>query len=304
MEYSYLNLLQDVLQNGEERIDRTGTGTLSVFGRQMRFDLSKGFPAVTTKKLLFDYVASEELFFTEGSSDERRLAEILHGTRDESKKTIWTANANAPYWKPKAKFEGDLGRVYGVQWRDWQSYEISNSSDVIQHADGETYLNAKVKVRHIDQLQKVIDTIKNDPTDRRMIMTAMNVGELDQMALPPCHMFAQFYVGKGKLSCQVYLRSNDLFLGAPFNIAGYALTTAKIAHVTGLDVGELIITIGDAHIYLNHVEQVKEQVSRIPFESPTLWLNPAVKNINDFTMADIKLENYKHHPAIKGVMAV
>lgn len=299
MEQTYLNLLKDVLENGEERIDRTGIGTLSLFGKQMRFDLNDGFPAITTKKLLFDYVTSENLFFLTGSSDERLLAKILFGEEHAGKKTIWTANAQADYWKPKAKFDGDLGRVYGVQWRAWKKYvkdEISSSA----------FGHDVFKIEYVDQVKNIIDTIKTNPTDRRMVLSAFNVGELDQMALPPCHMFAQFYVNKKKqqLSCQVYLRSNDLFLGAPFNIAGYAMLTHMIAQVTGLGVGELVITIGDAHIYLNHIEQVKEQLSRTPFAPPTLWINPEVDDIDDFAMEDFKLVNYQHHPAIKGVMAV
>lgn len=301
MESTYLDLLRDVLENGEVRGDRTGTGTISLFGRQMRFNLAEAFPAVTTKRLAFKSALSETLFFIEGSDDERRLAEILYDTRDESKKTIWTANANANYWKPKAKFLGDLGRVYGVQWRSWRKTP--------------TALWQKIKALFgvydtVDQLANLIQTLKDNPTDRRMILTAMNVGEFDQMALPPCHMFAQFYVSSDvenktpRLNCQVYLRSNDLFLGTPFNIAGYALLTHMIAQVTGLKVGELIVTIGDAHIYLNHVEQVREQLSRTPFKPPQLWIDPAVKLIDDFCMEDFKLINYQHHPDIKGEMAV
>lgn len=301
MESTYLNLLRDVLENGEVRADRTGVGTKSLFGRQMRFNLAEAFPAVTTKRLAFKSVVSENLFFIEGSSDERRLAEILHGTRDSSKKTIWTANANADYWKPKAKFEGDLGRVYGVQWRYWRKTP--------------TTLWQRIKAlfgnyETVDQLDQLIDTIKNNPMDRRMILTAMNVGEFEHMALPPCHMFAQFYVSSDvenktlRLNCQVYLRSNDLFLGTPFNIAGYAMLTHMVAQVTGTKVGELILTIGDAHIYLNHVEQVKEQLSRTPFDPPQLWINPEVKDIDGFKMDDFKLIGYEHHPDIKGEMAV
>ena len=276
-------------------MDRTGVGTISVFGRQMRFDLSKAFPAITTKRLAFKSVVSEDLFFIEGSSDERRLAEILYGTRDNSKKTIWTGNALADYWVDKAKFPNDLGRVYGVQWRNWRKTPV-------------TFLQ-KVKALfgkydYVDQLEELIYKLKNNPTDRRMILTAMNIGEFDQMALPPCHMFAQFYVSSGKLSCQVYMRSNDMFLGAPFNIAGYAIITHMIAQVVDLEVGELIMTIGDAHIYSNHVEQVKEQLTRKPFDPPKLWINTDVKNINEFTMEDFKLIGYQHHGAITGEMAV
>lgn len=308
MELSYLNVLEDILENGETRADRTGVGTISVFGRQMRFNLAKAFPAVTTKKLAFDSVVSEDLFFVEGSSDERRLCEIRHGTRDASKKTIWTGNAQADYWKPKARFDGDLGRVYGVQWRDWRSYKIKSceTSSTIRRTGTRTFTEATVEVTSHDQLANIIETIKNNPTDRRMLLSAMNIGEMDQMALPPCHMFAQFYVNieKQTLSCQMYQRSADMFLGVPFNIASYAILTHMIAQVTGLGVGELIINIGDAHIYSNHVEQVKEQLSRTPFDPPQLWINPDVKSIDGFTMADFRLVGYQHHPEIKGAMAV
>lgn len=294
-EEQLLELYKDILVNGEERMDRTGTGTISVFGRQMRFDLSKAFPAITTKRLAFKSVVSEDLFFVEGSSDERRLAEILYGTRDESKKTIWTGNALADYWIGKAKFAGDLGRVYGVQWRNWRKTPVTFLQKV------KAFFG---KYDYVDQLDELITKLKTNPTDRRMILTAMNIGEFDQMALPPCHMFAQFYVSNGKLSCQVYMRSNDMFLGAPFNIAGYAILTHMIAQVCELKVGELIMTIGDAHIYSNHVEQVKEQLTRKPFDPPQLWINPEVKDINGFKMDDFKLVHYQHHAAITGEMAV
>jgi thymidylate synthase len=275
----YHDLLKDILENGEKRGDRTGTGTISVFGRQLRFDLRTTFPAITTKKLAWKACVGELLWFLEGSSDERRLAEITHGTRD-GVVTIWTPNALAPYWKPKAKFEGDLGRVYGVQWRSW----------------GE---------RTLDQIAQVINSIKKDPYGRRHIVSAWNVGELDQMALPPCHVMSQFYVGTdGTLSCHMYQRSADVFLGVPFNIASYALLTYMIAQVTGLKPKELIISFGDAHIYQDHVEQVKEQLSREAYPEPTLWLNPEVKDIDNFTMDDIKLNNYQSHEAIKALMAV
>lgn len=273
----YHNLLIDILENGELRQDRTNTGTISVFGRQLRFDLTKGFPAITTKKLAWKSVVSELLWFLEGSGDERRLAEILYGTRDDSRKTIWTGNATADYWTPKAKFSGDLGKVYGVQWRDW---------------------------RGVDQIARLIDGLKNDPNGRRHILTAWNVDELDQMALPPCHVLAQFYINNGKLSCHMYQRSCDVYLGIPFNIASYALLTHMIAHVCDLAVGELIISTGDTHVYLNHIEQVKEQLSREPYPLPTLWLNPNIKDINDFRMENIDLEGYKSHPALPAPMAV
>ena len=275
---TYLNALHDVLNRGTVREDRTGTGTIGIFGMQQRYDLGQGFPAVTTKKLAFKACLSELLWFIEGSGDERRLAEILHGDREEDKRTIWTDNALAPYWMPKAKYQGDLGRVYGVQWRDFGG---------------------------VDQLLNLIDGLKKDPYGRRHIITAWNPAELDQMALPPCHCFAQFYVSAdNKLSCQMYQRSADYFLGVPFNIASYSIFTHMIAQVCGLGVGEFIHVIGDAHIYLNHIDQVKEQLSRTPMESPTLWLNPNITDITKFTMDDVKLINYQSHNAIKAPMAV
>ena len=278
----YLDALKYVLENGVERKDRTGVGTRAVFGMQLRFNMEDGFPAVTTKKLPWKSVVSELLWFIEGSGDERRLAEILHGTRDKAKTTIWTANAEADYWKPKAKFEGDLGRVYGVQWRKWKS------------PGG----------KEIDQLASAINMIKENPTSRRIIVNAWNPGELEQMALPPCHTFFQFFVAEGKLSLQMYQRSCDMFLGVPFNIASYSLLLHMVARVTGLKPGEFIHTLGDSHIYHNHFSQVKEQLSRKPFPLPKLWLNPKIKNIDDFKMEDIKLENYNFHPPIKAEMAV
>jgi thymidylate synthase len=282
----YLNLLKDILDNGEWRNDRTSVGTISVFGRQLRFDLRRAFPAVTTKRLAWKAVAGELLWFIEGSSDERRLAEITHGTR-KGVTTIWTPNALAPYWKPKAKFEGDLGRIYGVQWRDWQ-----------KPLHGLTGYK-------VDQLKLLIEAIKRDPNGRRHILTAWNPGELEDMALPPCHVMCQFYVNKKReLSCHMYQRSVDVFLGLPFNIASYALFTHMIAQVCDLSVGELIISTGDTHIYQNHVDQVKEQLSRAPLAQPTLWINPSIKDIDGFKMEDIKLENYQSHGPIKASMAV
>ncbi len=553
---NYHDLLEDILENGEKRNDRTGTGTISVFARQLRFNLSKTFPAITTKKLAWKACAGELLWFLEGSSDERRLAEIIHGTRDSSKTTIWTGNAQADYWKPKAKFEGDLGRVYGVGWRRWETADYkenvelvkirnfkgdnspfyvdfkmltpdsdvsddlvgtlqknnsgqeylvlsklptrnSNSYYRIQYTTGirticevsrpnirtgtvknpysmgaavgngcygiiskrSSYLNTayilwlnmmnrchgndplitffykdkgiyvdrewrcfanfyrdihnlpgfqnwverpgeydldkdyyqathygkyttlfvpsnynravlnipsvkgdryvatnnftgvtveytspsffkylirknglhlkskppgagqtkqwEVKTElppdgyiwrqrlYIDQVKTLIDGIKNDPMGRRHIISAWNVAELDKMALPPCHVMSQFYVGTdGTLSCHMYQRSADVFLGVPFNIASYALLTYMIAQVTGLKPKELIISFGDAHIYQDHIEQVKEQLKREPYPEPTLWLNPEVKDIDNFTMDDIKLNNYQSHEAIKAPMAV
>ena len=290
---TYLNALQHVLDNGTERGDRTGTGTIGVFGMQQRYDLTNGFPAVTTKKLAFKACLSELLWFIEGSGDERRLAEILHGSDNEHKKTIWTDNALAKYWVPKAKFQGDLGRVYGVQWRHWQTKRkqwISSS----EYEDVE-----------VDQLLNLIEAIKKDPYGRRHILTAWNPGELEEMALPPCHCFAQFYVSAdNKLSCQMYQRSCDLFLGVPFNVASYSLLTHMIAQVCGLGVGEFVHVLGDAHIYLNHVEQVKEQLSREPLPAPTLWINPDVTDITKFTMEDFRLDGYQSLASIKAPMAV
>lgn len=290
-EHAYLDALKDILATGEHRPDRTGVGTISKFGVQMRFDLSLGFPAVTTKKLAWKAMVSELLWFIEGSGDENRLKEILHGTRYSEKKTIWSDNATAPYWVSKRvqRHAGDLGRVYGVQWRKWRKPLIR--------------INKVILANH-DQLAELIDGIKNDPYSRRHIITAWNPGELDLMALPPCHMMAQFYVNNGKLSCQMYQRSADMFLGVPFNIASYALFTHMIAQVCGLDVGELIIVLGDAHIYENHVEQVKEQLTREPLPLPALKINKDITDINKFTMQDFELVNYLSHEAIKAPMAV
>lgn len=301
---NYHELLADVLRNGEQRGDRTGTGTLSVFGRQIRFNLEEGFPAVTTKKLAFNAVKGELLWFLEGSSDERRLAEITHGTSDGTV-TIWTPNALAHYWKPKAKFEGDLGRVYGVQWRRWQ--KITTTGEELRYDDfGNSYRGGSgTQVQEIDQVKQLIDGLKRDPNGRRHIISAWNVADLGDMALPPCHILQQYYVsGDGKLSCHMTMRSNDLFLGAPFNYASYALFTHMIAQVCGLGVGELVVSTGDTHIYLDHVEQVKEQLTREPYPLPKLWLNPDIKDIDQFTMDDIKLENYQSHGVIKAPMAV
>jgi thymidylate synthase len=274
MEEQYLNALKYVLENGVDKPNRTGVPARSVFGMQMRFNLENGFPAITTKKLFFNSVVAELLWFISGSSDVKDLNKL--GSH------IWDANAQAPYWKPKAKFDGDVGRIYGVQWRSWQT------------KDGKT----------IDQLKEVIEKIKSDPYDRRLIVSAWNPGELDQMALPPCHILFQFYVNGDKLSLQMYQRSADMFLGVPFNIASYSLLLSMVAQITGLKPYEFIHTLGDAHIYHNHFQQVREQLSRKPFPPPQLWLNPEIKDINDFKMEDIKLINYNHHPAIKAEMAV
>jgi thymidylate synthase len=300
----YLNALNDILTHGSNRDDRTGVGTCSLFGQQLRFNLEEGFPAVTTKKLAWRAVVSELLWFIEGSGDERRLREILHGDRESEKGTIWTANATAPYWQPKAKYDGDLGRVYGVQWRHWRT-PVLHKGDSFKDDFGNTFNRQGVfHVKEVDQLKQLIAGIKTDPYGRRHILTAWNPGELEAMALPPCHCFAQFYVSNGRLSCQMYQRSADFFLGVPFNIASYALFTHLIAQVCGLGVGELILTFGDGHIYQNHIEQVREQLTREPLPLPVLKLNPDITDIDKFTMADIELVGYQSHGAIKAEMAV
>lgn len=291
-ERNYLTSLEDILTNGEERIDRTGVGTISKFGLQLSFNLQLGFPAITTKKLAWRSVVSELLWFIEGSGDEFRLREILHGERYTTKKTIWSDNASAPYWTNKrvARHKGDLGRIYGVQWRRWRQPLIRVN---------------KVILQNLDQLHVLIEGIKKDPYSRRHIISAWNPGELELMALPPCHIMAQFYVSnKNELSCHMYQRSADMFLGVPFNIASYALFTHMIAHVCGLEVKDLIISFGDAHIYKNHIEQVKEQLTRTPLALPSLYLNPSIDNITKFTMDDIELMNYESHETIKAEMAV
>jgi thymidylate synthase len=295
---TYLNLLTDVLTNGEERIDRTGVGTKSVFGRQVRFDLRDNFPLITTKKVPWKPIVGELLWFMEGSSDERRLCEITYGTRDADRKTIWSANAEyttGSLFEPK--FPGDLGRIYGVQWRQWNAYtENKDTKSSGCYAQGPS----------VDQIANIVTKLKTNPSDRRMILTAFNVAEIDQMALPPCHMFAQFHTNQTnhELNCQVYIRSNDLFLGLPFNIASYALLTCMIAQVTGYSPGELIITIGDAHIYLNHMDQVKEQLRRQPLSPPKLMLNSGITDIDKFSLNDCVLQDYNSHDSLRAQMAV
>lgn len=261
----YLDLLSHILENGNEKTDRTGTGTKSVFGYQMRFDLQKGFPLLTTKKLHTRSIFHELLWFLKGDTN----IKYLH----DNKVTIWDEWADE---------NGDLGPVYGKQWRAWQG------------ADGKI----------IDQISQLIHQIKNTPDSRRMLVSAWNVGEVEQMALPPCHIVFQFYVANNKLSCQLYQRSADVFLGVPFNIASYALLTEMIAQVCGLEAGEFIHTLGDAHLYLNHLDQARLQLSRMPYELPKLVLNPEVKDIFDFKYEDIKIENYVSHPHIKAEVAV
>jgi thymidylate synthase len=288
---NYHSLITKILNEGSKREDRTGVGTLSLFGEQLKFDLAIGFPAITTKKLAWKSVASELLWFIQGSGDEKKLKEILHGDPDSDKKTIWTDNVNADYWvnRRRKRHTHDLGRIYGVQWRTWRAPVFGIN---------------KMGIRHIDQLQNLVNGIKEDPYGRRHIITAWNPGEIELMALPPCHCFAQFYVSNGKLSCQMYQRSADIFLGVPFNIASYALFTHMIAQSCGLDVGNLIITFGDVHLYSNHIEQAKELITREPFAFPKLLLNPSVTDVTKFTMNDIELLAYESHDAITAPMAV
>lgn len=311
----YLDTLRNVLENGYDRPDRTGTGVKGLFGAISRYDLST-FPLLTSKKLEFKAILSELLWFIEGSGDERRLAELRYGkTRGEltGKRTIWTDNAQAPYWKDKAKFEGDLGRVYGVQWRKWKtSRHFSDYSEMMKfiseknasYASSPGTLNGGTVFYEVDQLKNLIDGLKNDPFGRRHIITAWNPGELEEMALPPCHVMAQFYVSSGTLSCMLTQRSNDIFLGSPYNIASYSLLTYMIAQVTGYKPGEFVYSQGDLHIYHNHIEAAKEQLSREPRPAPFLYMDPTIKNIDDFRMEHFEVMGYDPHPVIKAKMAV
>ena len=307
------DLYKIILENGVESTDRTGVGTIKLIGQQMRFDLSKGFPAVTTKKLAWKAMVSELLWFIEGNTDERRLAEILHGTRDESKKTIWTDNYENQA-KELGYTDGNLGPVYGKQWREWVDHKIvtgvtlderlvldSKGYYEVSHDD---HRDITVFERITDQLHTLIHSLKYNPDSRRHILTAWNVGEIDQMALPPCHTLSQFIVVDGKLNCILTQRSADIFLGVPFNIASYSLFTHMLAQVTNLEVGEFIWNGGDCHIYKNHIEQVKEQLQRQPKELPKLWIDDSIKNIEDFTMDSFKLLNYNPDSAIKAPMAI
>ena len=258
----YLDLLRDVMENGVDKMDRTGVGTRSVFGRQMRFDLNKGFPLLTTKKMHLKSIIYELLWFIKGDTNVKYLQD--HGVR---------------IWNEWADENGDLGPIYGSQWRNW---------------NGEG----------IDQLAQVIETLKHNPNDRRMIVSAWNVAKVPEMKLPPCHMMFQFYVANDKLSCMLYQRSCDMFLGVPFNIASYALLTMMMAQVCGLELGEFVHTLGDTHIYHNHFEQVREQLSREPLDLPQMKINPCVKDINDFVFEDFTLENYNSYGKLEGKVAV
>lgn len=262
---TYLDLMQKILDEGVERKDRTGTGTIGIFGHQMRFDLQKGFPVLTTKKLHLKSIIHELLWFLSGDTNIRYLQE--HNVR---------------IWNEWADENGNLGRVYGAQWRSWQ------------RPDGTT----------VDQISNVVERIKKDPFSRRLLVVAYNPGEVDAMALPPCHAFFQFYVANGRLSCQLYQRSADVFLGVPFNIASYALLTMMMAQVCGLAPGEFIHTLGDAHLYLNHLEQARLQLTREPKALPTMAINPEVKSIFDFKYEDFQLIGYDPHPAIKAEVSV
>jgi thymidylate synthase len=301
----YNDLLQKILNEGIECKDRTGVGTISLIGQQMRFDLSKGFPAVTTKRLAWKSVVSELLWFIEGSTNERRLAEILHGDNvSDDKTTIWTGNYNKQA-KDLGYSAGELGSVYGENFRKWPSYEILEAGSVESTPEGAMlYKDAVVRKKHVDQVQDLIHGLIHDPDSRRHIITLWNPSTMDKAALPACHAFSQYFVKNGKLSCHLYQRSCDVFLGVPFNIASYSLFTHMLAQVCGLEVGEFIWTGGDVHIYSNHVEQVKEQLLREPKELPELSIDKSVEDIEGFTMDSFKLLNYDPHPTIKAPMAV
>ncbi len=282
-EWQYLDALVDILKNGTSITGRNG-GTRKLFTKQMRFKMSEGFPAVTTKKLAFRSMAVELFWFMSGYSDNNELTRL--------KCNIWTPNANADYWTPKAKYKGDLGRIYGVQWREWRG------------PDGKVF----------DQLKDVIERIKSNPNDRRLIVSAWNPAEIDKGALPPCHMIFQFFVADGKLSIHMFQRSCDMFLGVPFNISSYALMLHIVAQMTELEPDELILTLGDAHVYNDHIDAVKKQIKRIPGKLPKLWISPKIKDLSDLDTKKlseandiynlVKLENYNPQETIKAKMIV
>jgi len=286
----YLDLVRHVYTNGTDKTDRTGTGTRSLFGQQIRFDLQEEFPIVHAKFTAFRLIAVELLWLLSGNTN----IKYLHDN-------------NNHIWDEWADEFGGLGPVYGAQWRNWQKYTIVNPGDYpIDHSDGpKTLINAKVRVESIDQIRDLVNKLKSNPNDRRLIVSAWNVSDIPNMALPPCHAFFQFYVANGKLSCHLTQRSWDLFLGAPYNIASYALLTYMLAQTCGFGVGELIVSSGDTHIYQNHFTQVEEMLSRESITTQAkLWLNPEIKDIDDFKLDDIRLDNYYYHNAIKAPVAV
>lgn len=272
--HQYENLLRNILIRGTEKSDRTGTGTRSIFGAQLRYDLQHGFPLITTKHVSFKNIKAELLWFLSGSTNIK-----------------WLQEQNVHIWDEWADADGELGPVYGSQWRRWEGFAPWDDN------------HARVTV-YIDQIANAIETIKKNPDSRRIIVSAWNVGEIDQMKLPPCHAFFQFYVADGKLSCQLYQRSADMFLGVPYNIASYSLLTHMIAKETGLEAGDFVWTGGDCHIYDNHVEQVKEQLTREILPFPALWLSDKPETIDDWGMDDIDVINYRHHPKLTGKVAV
>jgi|TARA_B100001094_G_scaffold213732_1_gene207751 thymidylate synthase len=285
---AYIDLLKHILENGDRREDRTNTGTISSFGHQLSFDLSEGFPAVTTKSLAWKGVVSELLWFLEGSSDERRLAEIRFNKKREELtdlrkfSTIWTDNADSQgkdLGYENTELKKELGPVYGVQWREW---------------DGK------------DQIKNLLEGLKNNPDSRRHILSAWNVGQIDKMALPPCHVMSQFYVNNGTISCHMYQRSADMFLGVPFNIASYALLLSIFGKILGLKPKKFVHSFGDAHIYMNSIDQVREQISREPYDAPTLVLPElqTIEELSSYTIDDFQLRDYRHHKAIKAKMAI
>jgi len=286
METQYLNLMKDILENGAQKGDRTGTGTLSVFGRQLRCDLTKGFPLLTTKKMHMKSIVHELLWFISGNTNIKTLQE--NGVR---------------IWDEWADENGDLGPVYGKQWRNFGAIDFP-MREIRQRGDVIVQEVTTIKIKGVDQLANVVERIKTNPDCRRLIVTGWNPMEIGQVKLPPCHTLFQFYVVNGKLSCQLYQRSADLFLGVPFNIASYALLTSMVAQVTGLELGDFVHTFGDVHIYNNHIKQAKQQLQRDLFDPPDLLLNKEIKNLFDFKFDDVTLGNYHSHPPIKARVSI